>query len=83
MTAAKQKPKLLSEKQILRASKANYMNADQLGFFRQRLIDLHDTVCTRIEDARNQMVNPMGFSDPSDRATGGRAIKNSTSYRGT
>lgn len=69
MNASNGKSKLLSEKQILKARKSDYMNLDQLEFFRQRLIDLHKTTCARIQEAKDQMVSPMAFSDPVDQAT--------------
>ena len=69
MNAATSKNKKLTEEQILKARKSDYMNTDQLEFFRQRLIDLHSTTCARIQEAKDQMVSPMDFSDPSDRAT--------------
>lgn len=70
MSATKTKPKkLLTEKQILKAKKSDYMNDDQLAFFRERLLELHHSTMQQIEDARKQMVSPMNFSDPSDRAT--------------
>ncbi|MCG8611938.1 MAG: TraR/DksA C4-type zinc finger protein [Pseudomonadales bacterium] len=60
---------LLSEEEILQDKESNYMNDAQLAFFRQRLIDLHDSTCIRIQEAKDQMVTPMGFSDPNDRAS--------------
>lgn len=69
MSKSNAKIKTLTEKQILRMSQSKYMNEEQLEFFRQRLIELYDSTCTRIEEARSQMVSPMGFSDPSDRAS--------------
>ena len=69
MNASNGKSKLLSEKQILKARKSDYMNLDQLEFFRQRLIDLHKTTCARIQEAKDQMISPMAFSDPVDQAT--------------
>jgi len=45
------------------------MNAKQLEFFRERLLDLHDITVTRIMGAKEQLDSPMDYSDPSDRAT--------------
>ncbi len=59
----------LSEEQILAAPESDYMNAEQLVFFRQRLMELYDSTCDRIQEAKEQMVAPMDFSDPSDRAS--------------
>ncbi|MCG8317220.1 MAG: TraR/DksA C4-type zinc finger protein [Pseudomonadales bacterium] len=59
----------LTEVEILNDAESNYMNEAQLAFFRKRLVDLHDSTSDRIEEAKLQMVNPMDFSDPSDRAS--------------
>lgn len=61
--------KKLTEEQIIAAPESEYMNDDQLEFFRQRLLDLHESTKERIQMAKEQMVSPMDFSDPSDRAT--------------
>ena len=63
------KPKKLTEKQILRAPKSQYMNADQLEFFRNRLLDLHESTRVRIQEAKDQMASPLDMSDPNDRAS--------------
>ena len=59
----------LTEEQILKEPESNYMNEEQLAFFRNRLIELHDLTRTRIQQAKDQMASPMDYSDPSDRAT--------------
>lgn len=58
----------LSQEQILESSESDYMNAEQLAFFRKRLIELHDSTRARIQEAKEQMASPMGFSDLGDRA---------------
>ena len=63
------KASLLSDEEILKAPQSEYMNADQLAFFKQKLIELYESTCQQIEDAKKRMVSPMEFSDPSDRAT--------------
>lgn len=63
------KTRELSEKQILEAPEPGYMNADQLEFFRRRLVKLHDSTRARIEEAKDQMSTPISESDPNDRAT--------------
>ena len=63
------KTKILTEEEILKQPESKYMDNDQLAFFKQRLIDLHDSTLERIKSAKEQMVSPMDFSDPSDRAT--------------
>ena len=69
MNMKQTKPRQLTEKQILKAPKSQYMNSDQLEFFRNRLLDLHKSTCERIQEAKDQMATPLDFSDPSDRAT--------------
>jgi len=63
------KTRELSQKQILEAPESDYMNANQLEFFRRRLVELHDSTRARIQDAKDQMSTPISESDPSDRAT--------------
>lgn len=63
------KPRSLTEEQIIAAPESEYMNPGQLEFFRERLLDLHKSTSARIQEAKEQMVSPMDFSDPSDRAT--------------
>ncbi len=69
MTTKKSKPKKLTEKQISSAPESDYMNADQLEFFRRRLVELHDSTRARIQEAKNQMSNPIAESDINDRAS--------------
>ena len=69
MKSSVSKPKKLTESQILEAPESDYMNTEQREFFRNKLLDLHETTLARIKEAKEQMVSPMDFSDPSDRAT--------------
>ena len=69
MNASRSKTKILSEEQVLKAPKKDYMNANQLEFFRLRLLELYDSTRERIQQAKDQMSAPMDYSDPSDRAT--------------
>ena len=62
-------PQSSLEKQILDAPETDYMNAEQLAFFRNKLIELHDTTRERIRDAKEQMLSPPELSDLSDRAS--------------
>jgi len=59
----------LTEKQILRAAASKYMNQEQLQFFKEKLLSLHESTCKQIEEAKSRMVKPMNFIDPSDRAS--------------
>ena len=62
-------PILLTEEQILAAPESDYMSDAQLEFFRQKLIDLHESTREHIQAAKEQIVSPMDFSDPNDRAS--------------
>lgn len=64
-----EQPVTLSEKDILSAPESDYMNESQLEFFKQRLVDLHETTRARIEEAKEQMNNSSGLSDEHDRAS--------------
>lgn len=59
----------LSQEQILKSDPSDYMNPEQLEFFKCRLFELHESTCKRIQEAKNQMSSPMDFSDPNDRAS--------------
>ena len=59
----------ISEEMILAAPDSQYMNSEQLEFFKQRLLDLYKSTCNQINEARNKMVKPMDSSDPNDRAS--------------
>lgn len=60
---------MLTEKQILEAPESDYMNEEQLEFFKKQLMDLYETTCERIEEAKDQMRTPVDFSDENDRAS--------------
>lgn len=66
---SRSKIRQLTEKQILKAKASDYMNKEQLEFFRNRLVNLYQTTCERIQEAKEQMHNPIHFSDPNDRAS--------------
>jgi len=57
------------EQKILNAPEDDYMNEEQLEFFRLKLIELHDTTRERIRDAKEQMLNKPDTTDPLDKAT--------------
>lgn len=69
MEAHKLASKSEAEQQILAAPESEYMNHEQLEFFKQRLIDLHDSTRQRIIEAKEQMQNRPEMSDDSDIAT--------------
>ncbi len=60
---------ILTKEQIKQASEEDYMNQTQLAFFKQLLIELHETTRERIQEAKDQMSSPMELSDESDRAS--------------
>lgn len=61
---------LAEQKQrLMNAPESEYMNVEQLDFFRQFLIELHNTTRNRIRDAKQEMLSPPDLSDPSDRAS--------------
>jgi len=63
------KPALLTTEQILAATEEEYMNEDQLMFFKQLLLELYESTLVRVDEAKNQMTPPADLSDVSDRAT--------------
>lgn len=60
---------LLTEEQIKTSPEADYMNAEQLEFFKNRLLELHQLTGDRIQEAKDQMVVTSDFSDENDRAS--------------
>lgn len=61
--------KLLTEAQLLAAPAKDYMNADQLAFFRQRLLDQKRELLENVRDTSEHLRETEAASDPSDRAT--------------
>lgn len=59
----------LTEKQIKEAPESDYMNAEQLEFFKNKLLELYESTSARIQEAKEQMASPLDDSDPNDRAT--------------
>lgn len=56
-------------KKLRSSPTSDYMNAEQLAFFKNHLIELHDSTRERIRDAKEQMLSPPDLADPCDRAT--------------
>ena len=69
MNTKKRKQYSPQEERLINAPEDEYMNAEQLGFFRQLLVELHDSTRERIREAKDQMLSPPDLSDLSDRAT--------------
>lgn len=68
MSSSNLDPVELTEEQIKKAPEEDYMNNDQLQFFRHRLIELYEITSARIDDAKLQMANPPEINDEVDRA---------------
>ncbi len=69
MTSPDSNLRMLTEKQLKAASDSEYMNDKQLAFFKDRLIELHESTNERIKEAKHQMASPPEFNDESDRAS--------------
>ena len=59
---------MLTEKQIKRAPKKDYMNDEQLAFFKQCLLDLKRETLEHIEEARSRLADANRETDELDRA---------------
>ena len=59
---------MLTKEKILRAPKKNYMDKDQLSFFKTQLNELKKETLTHIKDAKDRLSNPPACSDEVDRA---------------
>jgi DnaK suppressor protein len=61
--------KELTEEDLLRAPEKEYMNEAQLGFFRQRLLELRAQLLNNADDTGQHLRENEVTTDPSDRAT--------------
>ena len=59
---------MLTEKQIKRAPKKDYMNDAQLEFFKERLLELKRETIGHIEEARSRLADGERETDELDRA---------------
>ncbi|MDR0770729.1 MAG: RNA polymerase-binding protein DksA [Burkholderiales bacterium] len=59
----------LTEEQLLKAPEKNYMNEEQLVFFRKRLLDLKAQLLQNAGDTGERLRETEVTTDPSDRAT--------------
>ena len=59
---------MLTEKQLLREPHKNYMNAEQLAFFRQRLINQRAELLQRLEESKQELTEEHREGDDLDRA---------------
>lgn len=60
---------MLTEEQILKMSDEDYMNKEQLAFFRQRLLGMKQELMDVIEQARASLSAQEKNADPADVAT--------------
>lgn len=60
---------MITEKQLLRAPRKDYMNGKQLEFFRQRLLDLRKDLGVRLERAKAELSEEHRECDELDRAS--------------
>jgi len=60
---------MLTEEELLASSEDEYMNEEQLEFFRQRLLQARAEIEQDIERARNELSNGTNEADELDRAT--------------
>ena len=59
---------MLTKEKILKAPKKNYMNKEQLEFFKNLLIELKKETLEHIREAKDRLSNPPACSDEVDRA---------------
>ncbi|MFT7388579.1 MAG: DnaK suppressor protein [Candidatus Endobugula sp.] len=69
MNSSNAEPNFLTTEKILAATEKDYMNEDQLAFFKHLLLELYESTLIRVEEAKKQMSPPSDLSDVSDRAT--------------
>ncbi len=67
-TVAK-KGRILTEEDLLKAPEKDYMNDEQLAFFRQRLVDIRDQILRNADNTGEHLRENEVTTDPSDRAT--------------
>ena len=59
----------LTESDIRNAKTEDYMNADQLEFFKQRLIEMKQEMLNNAENTSQHLQEQEATPDPADRAT--------------
>ena len=60
---------VITKDELLRAPADEYMNDEQLAFFRQLLEDLRRETMDNIEAAKQQLASPPKMNDEADRAS--------------
>ncbi|MCL2308969.1 MAG: RNA polymerase-binding protein DksA [Proteobacteria bacterium] len=66
---AAKKARELTEERILKAPEKDYMNEEQLAFFKKRLLDLKAQLLQNADDTGERLRETEVTTDPSDRAT--------------
>ena len=59
---------MITKEALLSASEDDYMNDEQLAFFRQLLMDLYAETLESMDKARKQLSSPPEMNDDADRA---------------
>jgi len=67
--SAVKKVKELTEQDLVKAPERDYMNESQLGFFKQRLLELRSQLLNNADDTGQHLRENEVTTDPSDRAT--------------
>ncbi|MGE0316037.1 MAG: RNA polymerase-binding protein DksA [Lautropia sp.] len=68
MVATKQ-VKVLTEAELRKMPESAYMNAAQLAFFRQRLMDMERDILSNADETTEHLRETVIVPDPADRAT--------------
>lgn len=64
---------MITEKQLRKAPKGDYMNPDQQAFFKHQLLSLKQETQNHIEQIKQQLAQPPECNDEADRAQKGSA----------
>ncbi|AEC21850.1 dnaK suppressor protein [Pusillimonas sp. T7-7] len=67
--ATKKQGHLLTEKELLAMPESDYMNTDQLAFFRNRLKELEQEILNNADATTENLRETQFVPDPADRAT--------------
>lgn len=59
----------LTEAALLKMPESDYMNAEQLAFFRDRLVAMRDELQLKVDETVEHMREQETVADPADRAT--------------
>lgn len=59
----------LTEAALLKMPESDYMNAQQLAFFRDRLVAMRDELQLKVDETVEHMREQETVADPADRAT--------------